>query len=110
MGEAGAFGLFLAVGATLVSLLLGPVGQAMARRIGGRAPGEAGMTTGEMSAERVAELEARVAELEAAHARLVELEDRVDFAERLLARPPDDPGRLGRGSPGAAKPSSGTGS
>lgn len=102
MGEAGAFGLFLAVGATLVSLLLGPVGQAMARRIGGRVPGEGGMTTGEMSAERVAELEARVAELEAAQARLVELEDRIDFAERLLARPPADPGRLGRGGSEAA--------
>ncbi len=35
---------------------------------------------------RAAELEARVAELELASARIAELEERVDFTERLLAR------------------------
>lgn len=36
--------------------------------------------------ERVAELERRVGELEAGRQRMAELEERVDFAERLLAR------------------------
>jgi hypothetical protein len=45
----------------------------------------AGLTTGEVQAERVAELEARVAELETSLGRVVELEERVDFTERVLA-------------------------
>jgi ABC-type transport system involved in cytochrome bd biosynthesis fused ATPase/permease subunit len=43
----------------------------------------------EADAERLAELEQRVAELEFDHARLLELEERLDFAERLLAAPKD---------------------
>jgi hypothetical protein len=46
-----------------------------------------GLTSGEMAAERIADLEQRMGELEAAQARLAELEERVDFTERLLARP-----------------------
>jgi membrane protein implicated in regulation of membrane protease activity len=37
-------------------------------------------------AERLLELEDRMAELEAGQGRMVELEERLDFAERLLAR------------------------
>jgi hypothetical protein len=48
-----------------------------------------GITTGEMAAERLADLEGRMADLEAAQARITELEERLDFAERLLARHPD---------------------
>jgi len=44
-----------------------------------------GLSAGEMTAERVAELEQRMAELEAAQARVAELEERLDFTERLLA-------------------------
>lgn len=40
-------------------------------------------------AARLAELEQRVAELEFAQARLLELEERLDFTERLLARAPE---------------------
>jgi hypothetical protein len=40
----------------------------------------------EAAVERVAELEARVAELEQGEFRLNELEERLDFAERLLAQ------------------------
>ena len=43
-------------------------------------------TTGELAAERIAELEARVEELEQTESRMHELEERLDFAERLLAQ------------------------
>ena len=42
-------------------------------------------TTGEVAAERIFELEERVADLEASQQRMAELEERLDFAERLLA-------------------------
>lgn len=48
-----------------------------------------GLTRGEMAAERLAELEERLAEVEAGQARMAELEERLDFAERLLASPPE---------------------
>ncbi len=44
-----------------------------------------GLTTGQMAATRIEELEGRVAELEATEARLLELEERLDFTERMLA-------------------------
>jgi hypothetical protein len=42
-------------------------------------------------AERVEELERRVVELEARQQRVAELEERLDFAERLLAQQRDAP-------------------
>jgi hypothetical protein len=45
-----------------------------------------GLSTGEMAAERIADLEARVAELEMAQTRVAELEERMDFSERLLTQ------------------------
>jgi hypothetical protein len=86
MDGAGFFALFIAIGSIGVSMLLGPIGQAIARRIAGKAPGtdpKTGLTTGEMTAERIAQLEERLVELEAAHA---EAQERIDFAERLLGR------------------------
>lgn len=63
-------------------LLRGPLGHALVDRIrGGGQPS----ATGELEVE---ELRARVAELEARSERMVELEERVDFAERLLAQRP----------------------
>jgi hypothetical protein len=59
------------------------------RRLALRKVETRGLTTGEMAAERLAELEERLAELEAGQARMAELEERLDFAERLLARPPE---------------------
>jgi hypothetical protein len=51
-----------------------------------RKAGHPGLTTGEMEAERIAELEQRVAELEATQAQVADLAERLDFAERLLAQ------------------------
>jgi len=61
---------------------------AVRRRLALRRRGVAGLTTGEMVGERLVELEGRLADLEAAQARVVELEERLDFAERLLAQAP----------------------
>lgn len=56
-----------------------------------------GLSTGEMTAERLAELEARVAELEMAQDRVALLEERMDFSERLLVQnPPAGPVESGR--------------
>jgi hypothetical protein len=86
MSDAGELALFLAWGAAFVALLVGPIGKAVARRIaGGKNP--PGVTTGEMDAARVAELEHRMGELEMVQARIAELEERLDFAERMLAKP-----------------------
>lgn len=61
----------------------------------------AGYSTGEVHAERIAELEQRVADLEQGHGRVLELEERLDFAERMLARQRDpDPVRLAPGDRG----------
>ena len=58
-----------------------------------------GLTTGEMAAERFAELEQRVAELEAAQVQVAELEERLDFTERLLAQTSAEQRVIGRGTP-----------
>jgi hypothetical protein len=44
------------------------------------------MTEDQSDRERVQDLEARIAELEAVQGRMLELEERVDFAERLLSQ------------------------
>ena len=72
---------------------------AVRRRFALKAGGTIGLTTGEMAAERIAELEERVAELEAAQAEVAELAERLDFAERLLAKGTREPERIGPGTP-----------
>jgi hypothetical protein len=55
-------------------------------------------TTGEIQAERIAVLEDRMAELEQVQGRVIELEERLDFTERLLVRQREqDAARLGPG-------------
>lgn len=55
------------------------------RRQALRAAQPEGLTTGEVAATRLEEVEIRVAELEELHTRVAELEERLDFSERLLA-------------------------
>ena len=80
---------------TGVSLLV----LAVRRRIALKSGAAAGLTTGEMAAERIAELEDRVAELEAAQQEVAELAERLDFAERLLAQKGRDPAQIAPGGP-----------
>jgi hypothetical protein len=70
-------GTVLFVSIAVVLVLRGPLGKALARRIEGGT---------DAPDPRVAELEHRVADLEHAQARVLELEERLEFAERLLAR------------------------
>jgi hypothetical protein len=81
---------------TGVSLLVLAVRRRIALKSGGAT---AGLTTGEMAAERIAELEERVAELESAQLEVAELAERLDFAERLLAQKGRDAAQIGPGGP-----------
>jgi len=80
----GAMAFWLAVGGIGIAGLLGPLGQAIARRIShGKTPSGPGIVTGEVQAERVALLEERLGQLEGERN---QLEERLDFAERMLAQ------------------------
>lgn len=81
----------LTISVAVVLVLRGPVGKAWARRI----EGTAGQP--DASAPAVMELQARVSELEEQVGRLHELEERLDFAERLLAQARVETGRLEAG-------------
>lgn len=70
----------------LGALVLGPIGRALARRIEGRSAESA----------ELLEMRSRLAALEHGESRLRELEERLDFTERLLARHVE-PDRLGQG-------------
>ena len=71
--------MFLAIGAAALGVLFGPVGSALARRLAGRPePSDA-------HAE-IDEIRARLTdEADDLKNRLAEVEERLDFAERLLA-------------------------
>lgn len=65
--------------AGMVAMLLRPIVSAWARRLGG------GAATADLAAE-VDELRQRIMDLEAERGRTLELEERLDFAERMLAQ------------------------
>lgn len=74
-----AFAAVVCTGLFLMFLVTGPVGKALGRWLesyGGSA----------VDPHRLQELETRVAELEALNQRTLELEERVEFAERLLGK------------------------
>ena len=56
--------------------------------------GQLGEITGEVVKDRIDDLDARMSEVDALNYRVQELEERLDFAERLLAQSRAEPGRL----------------
>lgn len=68
--------------AGVVAVSLGVLAWRRSRALRNRPP----ETTGEVQAERMAIMEDRLAELEQVQGRVMELEERLDFAERLLAK------------------------
>jgi hypothetical protein len=80
MSPPGELAMFLALGATAIGLLFGPIGQALARRLGGRGEPDESAAEIERVNERI------TTEVDDLRARLADVEERLDFAERLLAR------------------------
>jgi Tfp pilus assembly protein PilN len=74
---------------TAATLVLWPLARALARRLEGRGSADTALR-GE-----VEQLHQRLGEVDAMQARIAELEDRLDFAERLLAQS-REPDRLQR--------------
>lgn len=72
--------LTMVTGTFLGWKLLGPLMQALARRLEPKSGTDAGLTL------EVDDLRGRVRELEQHQGRMLELEERLDFAERLLVR------------------------
>ena len=72
--------VFLFGGGTLFLLSISPIGRAFADRIRARGKG------GDVRSELVEHKEALEQELEAVRREVAELAERVDFAERLLAK------------------------
>lgn len=66
---------------SMVLIFRGAIGRAIARRIEGKAGIDPAL------ADRIEELEHRLADMEQDRVRVAELEERLDFAERLLATP-----------------------
>lgn len=80
--------------AAAVMVFRGPVGRAIGRRL----EGSSGADRAELGA-KMAELEHRLSDIEHDRARVAELEERLDFAERLLAAPPGSGDSPTRGRP-----------
>ena len=73
--------LFMIIGVPMLSIfVLPPIAKAFARRLEGRS----GRLDEETAAE-LADLQARVGEIDNLQTRMAELEERLEFAERLLA-------------------------
>jgi hypothetical protein len=73
------------------TIILWPVMRAFARRIEGKSGRDLPRRA------EVEELQHRLGEVNALHVRLAELEERLDFAERLLASKPGDRPGVGQG-------------
>ena len=82
--------IFLFGGGTLFLLSISPIGRAFAERIRGKGQGD-------VRAELADHKEALEQELEAVRRDVAELAERVDFAERLLAKQREDQ-RIGPGN------------
>jgi hypothetical protein len=82
--------LIVVAALTATTIILWPLMRALGRRLEGKGGDSA------LRAE-VEQLHTRLGEVDALQGRIAELEERVDFTERLLAQTPDTPGRMIRG-------------
>jgi hypothetical protein len=82
-------------GGTLIALSLSPIGRAIADRIKGVGPGSSGDVVRQLEETQVHVLD----ELDALRQEVAEVQERLDFTERLLANQ-RDVGRLEQGSAG----------
>ncbi|MBA2627279.1 MAG: hypothetical protein H0U85_04650 [Gemmatimonadales bacterium] len=83
--------MIVIAGLVAVTLILRPIIRAFAARLEGRHRDDPAVQ-GEIE-----DLRARVHELEAGQVRMAELEERLDFAERMLVQPRPDAQRLAGG-------------
>ena len=79
---------------TATVIILWPIMRAFGRRLEGRGGQDAALKAD------IDHLHARLGEVDSLQSRVMELEERVDFAERLLAQG-QSPGRLGASSEGS---------
>jgi hypothetical protein len=79
MSDIGQFAMFFAIGLASLGFFFSPIGRAFGRWL------ESYSQKGS-DPERFREIEARMAELEARCDRMAEIEERLDFAERMLAK------------------------
>jgi hypothetical protein len=70
----------ISISVAAVIILRGPVGRALGKRLEGNSAPDSDLV------QRVEELETRLLVAEQAEGRLAEVEERLDFAERLLAK------------------------
>ena len=73
---------------TAITIIMWPIMRAFGRRLEGKANPDAALQA------EVEHLHTRLAEMDSLQSRLIELEERVDFTERLLAQA-QQPARLG---------------
>jgi hypothetical protein len=86
--------VFIVVAALAASvIILWPLMRAFARRVEGKGSVDAALRA------EIDQLQARVGEVDVLHGRVADLEERLDFTERLLAQTHDAQNRVLRGEP-----------
>ncbi len=87
MSQLGEYAMYLAVAVGALGIFLGPIGRAVGRLI-------EGPKHDRVDDAAIGELRSRVEQLEAERGRLAELEERIEFAERMLTQH-REAGRIG---------------
>jgi Tfp pilus assembly protein PilO len=90
-GVPGSILFIVLVSVVAATIILWPLARALARRLEGKGTGDATLKA------EVEHLHQRLGEVDALQGRLAELEERLDFTERMLARAPEAPAQLHRG-------------
>jgi hypothetical protein len=81
-GGAPALVMIVFLGLLATTIIFWPVMRALGRRLEGKGRDDAALRA------EVEQLQQRLGEVDQLHHRVAELEERIDFAERMLARPP----------------------